>query len=296
MSLIKLTKKGLDQFYTKLEVAKKCYNLVTTTLQTIRIQFIEPSAGTGSFFYLLPNKYIQYKGIKYKTRLGFDIDPKGKQIEKKDFLTSSLDKNKLLPSNRIIIIGNPPFGNRSKLAILFFNRAAEYSDTIAYIVPLQFRKWSVHSKLNKGFKLIKEMLLDENSFTFDNKEYGVRCVFQIWTRLNTDHEDLRIVARPRTQHEDFEMWQYNNTPTALKYFDYSWDFAVVRQGYYDYTKLIAHKSNLDIKKQWIFFKAKNDEILQRLKTINFNKLSKNNTTIPGFGKADVVKEYNKLYN
>lgn len=291
------TEKELGQFYTKPEVAKKCYNLVIDTLQSInKLQFIEPSAGTGSFFDLLPNKYIQYNKNRYKTRLGFDIDPKGNGIEKKDFLVNCLNTNILLPKNRVVVIGNPPFGNRSRLAIKFFNKATEYGGTIAFIVPLQFKKWSVHSKLNKEFKLIKELLLDKNSFTFNNKNYSIRCVFQIWTKLNTKYKNIRIITKPQIQHEDFEMWQYNNTRKALKYFDYGWDFAVVRQGYYDYTKLIVCKTELNPQKQWIFFKAKDNTILQRLKNLNFTQLSKNNTTVPGFGKADVIKEYVKLYN
>jgi predicted RNA methylase len=274
--------KKLGQFYTKPEVAKKCYDLVVSFLQNInKIQFIEPSAGTGSFFNLLPNKYIQYNKNKYKTRLGFDIDPKEKQIEKKDFLNDYLNVNILLPKIRVVIIGNPPFGNRSSLAIKFFNKAIRYGDTVAFIVPLQFKKWSVQSKLNKEFKLIKELLLDKNSFTFNNKDYGVRCVFQIWTKLDTQCKNLR---------------KYNNTKKTLKYFDYTWDFAVVRQGYYDYTKLITNKTKLNPKRQWIFFKASSNVILQRLKNLNFTQLSKNNTTVPGFGKADVIKEYVKLYN
>lgn len=291
------TEKKLGQFYTKPEIAKKCYDFVIDTLQNIsKVQFIEPSAGTGSFFCLLPDKHIQYNKNKYKTRLGFDIDPKENQIEKKDFLIDDLDTDRILPRNRVVVIGNPPFGNRSKLAISFFNKATEYSNTIAFIVPLQFRKWSVHSKLDKEFKLIRELPLNKNSFTFKNKEYSVGCVFQIWTKSNTKYRNMRILTKPQIQHRDFKMWQYNNTKEARKYFDYVWDFAVVRQGYYNYTKLITCKTELDQRKQWIFFKANNNIILQRLKTLDFIQLSKNNTTIPGFGKADVVKEYTRLYN
>lgn len=45
----------------------------------------------------------------------------------------------------------------------------------------------------------------------------------------------------------------------------------------------------------MFIKAKDEIILERLLKIDFEKLSKKNTTIPGFGKADLVKEYKELY-
>ena len=90
------------------------------------------------------------------------------------------------------------------------------------------------------------------------------------------------------------MWQYNNTKETRKYFDkskYKWDFAVARQGYYDYKNFIYDENKLNPKVQYIFFKANNNNTLEKLKNIDFEKLSKKNTTIPGFGKADVVKEF-----
>lgn len=54
------------------------------------------------------------------------------------------------------------------------------------------------------------------------------------------------------------MWQYNNTPEARKYFDkkkYKWDFAVVRQGFYDYKSIIVKETELNPKVQYIFFRA-----------------------------------------
>lgn len=90
------------------------------------------------------------------------------------------------------------------------------------------------------------------------------------------------------------MWQYNRTKESEKYFDYNWDFAVLRQGYGDYNRLYTDKSTMDRKKQYIFFKTKDDITLSKLKSIDFNKLSLKNTTTPGFGKADVVEEYKNI--
>lgn len=294
--------KILDQFYTKKMVAERCYMELLETIKPHvninKIQFLEPSAGTGTFFDLFPNKHIQKQKVKYKTALGFDIDPKHDKVEQMDFLSGTIDSARLLPRDCVVVVGNPPFGKRCKLAIDFFNKACEYASTVAFIIPLQFKKWSVHSKLNPGFKLIKEITLDPKSFIFNGKGYKVNCMFQIWTTLPEWADNLRIMYKPPTEHVDFAMWQYNNTIQARKYFDkavYNWDFAVVRQGFYDYTQLVKNVELLNDKRQWIFFKADSEEILQRLQNIDFDKLSKNNTTIPGFGKADVIKEYNNLY-
>jgi len=281
--------KSKDQFYTKPKVAERCFKVFQRALKDLKEYiFIEPSAGCGCFFQLLPPK----------KRIGIDIDPQkitgieNKGIIKSDFLEWYPKNTK----KKYAVIGNPPFGKRSKLAIDFFNHSAEIADTIAFIVPRQFQKYSVHLKLNDNFKLIKDQELDENSFfTPDGKHYKIRCDFQIWTNKDTKHKNLRILTSPPIKHPDFEMFQYNNTPEALKAFNENWDFAVPRQGYEDYKRRERNGEKCEKNKQWIMFKTRNSQIFKRLWSFDFEKLSRKNTVVYGFGKADVVMEYNKLY-
>ena len=287
----KIDIKKYDAFYTKRSVALECYKIIKETLHEFinkKTLWIEPSAGDGSFLDAIDGK-----------KIGFDICPQRDDIEELDFLESDIIFEKIKhDSKNTIIIGNPPFGKRSTKAIEFFNRGANYADTVAFILPNQFKKYSVQSKLNKNFKLIKESILDANSFLANDKDYDIRCVFQIWTCLETSFDDLKIKEPPKTHHKDFEMFQYNNTTPTLKYFDkekYAWDFAVPRQGFYDYSLKIEDEKKLNKKIQWIFFKAKNKTILKKLKNLDFEKLAQNNTAILGFGKHDVVSEYINLY-
>ena len=162
---------------------------------------------------------------------------------------------------------------------------------------MKIKKYSAQNQINPKAKLIYSMDLDENSFLFEDSEYSVRCCLQIWSLDFTDF-DLRISSPPVTKHPDFEMWQYNNTRLAEKYFDketYNWDFAVPRQGYKDYKIMESDPDKMDRRTQWIFFKAKDKKILKRLKDIDFDMLSKKNTSTPGFGKADVIQEYINLF-
>lgn len=285
---------NLDQFYTKDNIAIKCTNILMDNIPNLEIGrnvvFLEPSAGEGAFI-----KSLLKKGVPENKIISVDIEPKYNKTIKKDYLLTDANFFNIVSKSDCITIGNPPFGKRSKLAIDFFNHAATMSDTIAFIVPLQFQKWSVHSKLNQSFSLIYSEPLPEDSFTFNNKDYKVRCAFQIWTRLKNDYMDLRVKKAPATQHSDFEMWQYNNTKNTEKYFtDYEWDFCVPRQGFYDYDLRIKDHSLCSRKRQWIFFKAKNKEVLELLFNIDYWKLAKKNTMIYGFGKADVVEEYEKI--
>lgn len=283
-----------DQFYTKPKVAEYCFNKFQKVAKDIGINldkytFIEPSAGCGCFYQLLPKN----------RRIGIDIEPKkisgieNKGIIKSNYLT-------WYPENRnkkYIIIGNPPFGHRSNVAINFFNHATEMADTIGFIVPKQFKKYSVHSRLNESFRLIGDYGLNENSFyTPDGKNVCVRCMFQIWTSNDVPKKNLRLLTPPPTIHKDFIMYQYNNTKQALKVFNEDWDFAVPRQGYEDYSRRELKTENCERNKQWILFKPKNNKIFKRLWDLNFFKLACKNTTVYGFGKADVVMEYKRLYD
>lgn len=277
--------KILDQFYTKKDVSSNCYNCLLEIYNVPKSAlWIEPSVGTGAFGDLIIRDNRELIAI--------DLEPKVDYALTHDYLTFKLNTE----NDFIITIGNPPFGKRSSLAIDFVNKAFnDGSKIVAFIVPLQFRKWSVQSKINKNAKLVFDMDLNENSFEFKGSEYSVRCCFQIWSVINDDKDDLRIKEKPAVTHKDFEIYQYNRVEESKKFFDYDWDFCVVRQGYYDFNELIFDKSKCNEKRQYIFFKAKNKRVLNRLKKLDFKKLSLNNTSIPGFGKADVIREYQRIY-
>jgi len=82
-------------------------------------------------------------------------------------------------------------------------------------------------------------------------------------KKNTKLINKRIKTPPLIKHDDFKTYIHNNTKQTLKYFDkeeYKWDFAVQRQGYYDYSiliedakKLIKNENALNIiKKNWFY--------------------------------------------
>ena len=139
---------GLDKFYTQTHVSKQCFEFLHQQLNiTDDVIYLEPSAGAGSFLDLLPH-YI-----------ALDIAPEDDRIEKQDYLKYEPIRTDF------ITIGNPPFGNRSKLATDFFNKAASMSEVIAFIVPVSFMKWSVQKNLNSNFALHSYMYLEPESFS-----------------------------------------------------------------------------------------------------------------------------------
>ena len=280
---------GLDKFYTIPNIAQQCYDFLIQHFPNIENKkFLEPSAGNGAFLPFLKN-YI-----------AIDIKPEAENIKEQDFLTFSSNE-------QLITIGNPPFGQRSKLAIQFFNKAAEFSDIIAFIVPVSFMKWNVQKELNKNFSLIDLFYLPENSFTSNGEPFEVRTVFQIWTKNNSEYDigiNKRLIKTPPISHPDFNIWQYNATPQALSSIENNWTIATYRQGYHDYNQLFSKKDYDYLKEkmtgtkkqQFFFIEPLTDEAEKIIRNMDFNALAARNTSTPGFGKGDFVSYYLELKN
>jgi hypothetical protein len=281
---------SLNPFYTKEEIATSCWEYLLETLSSVNrtvdeLFFVEPSAGTGAFYNCLPPH----------RRLGIDILPKCENIITQDFF-----KVANLPSapKDTAIVGNPPFGKRGKMAIAFFNHAAVLADIVAFIVPVNFRKYIVHKQLDESMRFIRKLALPRDAFYLDSgKSFSVNTEFQIWTRLPSAHQDMRQHRPLPIRHQDFQIWQYNNTPAAQKVFQNNFDFAVPCQGWQDYSRRETDEKQCERNKQWILLKANCPNILSRLKRIDYEHLAREcGTAVPGFRKGDLVKVYSDHFD
>lgn len=166
----------LDRFYTPEETVQKCLKLLDLSLFDC---IIEPSAGTGNFSRKLPGCYA------------FDIAPEAENIVQADWL--QLDKSQFQLYSNVLICGNPPFGEQSNLAIAFFNESAKIANTIAFILPLSFKKDSIQNRLSLNFSLKNELILDNCIFYLKNSEQiTVPCVFQVWEKTITPREKKKL--------------------------------------------------------------------------------------------------------
>lgn len=279
---------GLDQFYTKPDIARRCLARAAPLIRRLAGDdpfYIEPSAGDGAFYDLLPKT----------RRVGFDLEPRHKDVIKRDFIRMRYKPP--AEERSVVVIGNPPFGLRGKLAVEFFGKAFTLADTVAFIVPVIFRKYFIHKRMPEGARWIHTTPLPCAAFrTFNKDSYCVNTEFQLWTRLPSRHKDRRLFAAPPITHPDFLMHQYNNTREALKVFDRPFDVAVPCQGYQDYDRRETEARKCERNKQWILFKAIKDGVLKRLYDMDFKRLAmKHITTTPGFRKGDVVGEYSEVY-
>lgn len=172
----------LDKFYTKPEIAQMCVDISLPFIGGRVV--VEPSAGNGSFFDILP-----------KGSLGYDIAPECKGVEIKDYLEVEIPEG-------CMVIGNPPFGNRCGLAKEFIKNSLK-AHIVAFILPSTFRKETMQKVFPEDWNLIMDVELPLNSFTKDGEDFNIPCVFQVWSRAH-DFFNLRESIKVKQTTEDFE--------------------------------------------------------------------------------------------
>ena len=175
-----LNRNTIDKYYTSDNAVNICITYINKCFQINKDDvIIEPSAGNGSFI-----KAIKQISNNYKF---YDLEPENSEIIKQDYLSFDY-KNIKQKYDKIHIIGNPPFGRQSSLAIKFIKKSCEFCDTISFILPKSFKKDSLKNKFPLNFHLSFENDLPDNSFLVYGIEYDVPCVFQIWEKK--DHERI----------------------------------------------------------------------------------------------------------
>lgn len=172
-----------DKFYTNPYTVNLCLdnfnNYITINDNDI---IIEPSAGNGEFSDKIKLKYK--KNDAKNLIFAYDINPdeNKKYIIKTDFLNVKNFEN----NEKIIVIGNPPFGRQSSIAKKFIKKCCIFSDIIAFILPKSFNKESYQKSFPLNFHLVNSIELPYNSFYIPNINipHNVPCIFQIWKKEN----------------------------------------------------------------------------------------------------------------
>ena len=168
-----LTAKDKDQFFTNPETAQICFQIFNNKLTELGINleeytYVEPSAGNGSFYNLFPED----------RRIGIDIESNIDSVIKQDYLTWSPTEEK-----KYLVLGNPPFGLRSNLALRFLNHS-NYAEFVGFILPQIFEsdgKGSTKSRVD-GLNLIHSEKIQPHFIFPDGKEVNVNVIFQIWAK------------------------------------------------------------------------------------------------------------------
>lgn len=183
----------LDKYYTPDDVVDLCLNTLNDLFKRNGFtpsRIIEPSAGAGAF------------SKKVKGCLAFDIEPEDDSIKKADFLKLDLD---YLPDT--LVLGNPPFGEKNKLAYAFYRKSIKIADYIAFVLPVSQYE---NSKSFYEFDLIKS--IDLGIQNYSGRE--LHCCFNIYHRpahgLNKRQKlDLECVKMVRQDSKKFNNFEYD---------------------------------------------------------------------------------------
>jgi hypothetical protein len=250
-----------DQFFTQPVLAEICVSrLNIAEYPTI----IEPSCGTGSFLQCLPKRTI---GIE----LDKTIACPGAVIG--DFFDYKPCKLK----SPILVIGNPPFGKVSSLAIQFFNHATTFADTIAFIVPATFLRVSVTNRLSLDFRCKHSECIPKGSF--QPRTMQARCVFQIWQKSPYKRKRIKI-----QKSSDFWPCARKDADIALKAYGGSGDCGT-----------IIPPNEARNPRAYHFLKLKTPVIKKRLELLDYYPLAGYTVRQDSIGLSDLYYLYKLKY-
>lgn len=269
---------GLDKFYTIPAISEKCIARIGILYEWNGWGLVvEPSAGNGSFLTRIPTQ----------KRIGLDIAPEHEEIVRQDFLTYTPPND----CGKVLVVGNPPFGKVSSLAIRFFNHASGWADVIAFILPRTFRRVSVQNKLDPRFHLVYDEDIPCEPCSFAPPMLA-KCSFQIWEKREEKRQAVVLV----TVHPDWEFLGFGKkdgkgqpTPPVGA------DFAIRAYGgrcgdiVEDGLDRLRPKSW-----HWIKTKIAKDTLIERFRGLDYT-LSQDTARQNSIGKGELVRLYSEKY-
>ena len=187
-----------DKYYTSPDLAEYCVKKTKEIIGEENItEYVEPSAGNGVFLNYLDKPYLAY-----------DIEPEDDRVVKADWLEVNLDYKK-----GRCIIGNPPFGFMTKLAIQFYKKSIVFADYISFIMPISFHN---NTKQVYDFDLIYSEDLGERLYSDRN----IHCCLNIYKRpkngLNKAKSDLK-----KYKLKDVSIYEVRQKNKIINDFDYA---------------------------------------------------------------------------
>lgn len=257
---------GKEQYYTPADLAESLLHEVMQFVPDLaKRTILEPAGGTGSFINAA-------KKAGAKDFLSFDIEPKHESVTLANFLDAEIS------ATDAVTISNPPFGRNNSLSIPFFNKAADHSEYICFIVPRSWRKWSVINRLDKRFHLVAD---HDIQIDYENdlgqklsQRNNLATCFQIWQRESSPRPRYSVTDQGLIEKTDAQ-----NADVALTIFGFG--CGTVRTEF-------DRKPN----STRMFLKLHHPKALQALQSVDFAKFYKNTA----YTEALSLQEINYLLN
>lgn len=157
-------KDHLDRLFT----SPKLVDIVLSKLDLGRYQvFIEPAAGAGAF------------SSRIRGCIALDLAPAAPHIRRQDYLEYHYQR---AGEQKVLVLGNPPFGRNLSLAIAFINHST-FADTVAFVLPPSIQKPSILKRIDPFLHLTQVVELpSEDAFLLNDKPYSLPCVLAVFDR------------------------------------------------------------------------------------------------------------------
>jgi predicted RNA methylase len=276
-----LKRDTIDKFYTHPSIASECVKLIATHIKIDKeIDIvIEPSAGNGSFI-------TEIRTLSNNC-LFYDIEPESHEICKQDYLSLELGSLEMPHLHtKIHVIGNPPFGRQSTLAIQFIKKSASVADSISFILPKSFKKDSMMRHFPTNFHLVYQVDVADNSFLMDNQVKNVPCVFQVWQK----REETRVAIIKETA--DPNIYQFVKRDEEP---DISFRRVGVNAGVIDDKDLDKNLNKKSIETHYFIKFGQHVDKIELINKIKQIKYETNNTVGPkSICKQEIIREINKI--
>jgi hypothetical protein len=263
-----------EQYYTPKELSSKCIAFVNSFFPLEEFDFIvEPSAGDGSFLQELPG---------HKT-IAIDIDPKSSEIIKADFLAWAPTPK--YAGAKVLTIGNPPFGARASVALKFIAHAAEFSDVIAFVLPMSFNKYTFQNMVPSMFHLKASFDCTDIFLTGENTRQ-VKTVFQIWVKS----EAPRTRVTRKMTHTHFKMRHAHlsrTTAEELEVLRNKYAFAIAQVG----SNFAPRDPRAITQGSYWFIEPLEPDVRERFSRMSFSHLDGMNVAHKSLSKSDIIEAY-----
>ena len=257
-----------DKYYTSKSLAHYC---VLKTRQVVGSQniteYVEPSAGAGVFLNYLDKPYLAY-----------DIEPEDDRVVKQDWLTLDLDYKQ-----GRCVIGNPPFGEGTRISNRFAKKSFKIADYVSFILPI--------CQLNNREELYEFDLIyseDLGVRLYSGRE--VHCCFNIYRRpsngkLHKKEKQFNL--------KDITMKEVRKSRNQYLPKDFDYDIGICKWGS---VGKIIEKGKEGTYHQELYIKCNNDglreEVVQAIKDINWQEfvISSKSPTISQWMIRKYLKE------
>ena len=199
----KYTPKQKDQFFTPGDIAARCWEIFqqVVPIDPDDYNWVEPSAGDGSFLEVLP-----------ETTLAFDIEPRHERIQQQDYLQWTPQDT----SKPYVVFGDPPFGLRGHIALQFINHSAAFADYVCFILPQFFESdgKGAPRKRVQGFHLLHSEKVAGSFRVPGSTDVDIHGVFQIWSK--TDSNPKYALVEPK--HKKLTVYSLSDggTPSSTR--------------------------------------------------------------------------------